>query len=164
MNPAAKLAMAVALIAGVASAGALADPASEASVERGRYLVAIAGCNDCHTPGYPERAGNVPEAEWLIGTPLGWHGPWGTTYAINLRLFASRMTEGQWLDRVRTVEPKPPMPWFNLRAMADADLIAIYRFIRNLGPAGAEAPKALPPTAPPPRPYVDFPGPPAGQR
>ena len=26
-------------------------------IERGRYLVKITGCNDCHTPGYTQNAG-----------------------------------------------------------------------------------------------------------
>lgn len=30
-------------------------------VERGRYLLKIAGCNDCHTPGYLMAEGKVPE-------------------------------------------------------------------------------------------------------
>jgi hypothetical protein len=47
-------------------------------VERGRYLVSIAGCNDCHTANYPVRGGKVPEAEWLTGDALGWRGPWRT--------------------------------------------------------------------------------------
>lgn len=25
-------------------------------IERGRYLVKTTGCNDCHTPGYAQRA------------------------------------------------------------------------------------------------------------
>src|SRR5689334_22654727 len=29
-----------------------ASAADPAAVTRGKYLVAIAGCNDCHTPGY----------------------------------------------------------------------------------------------------------------
>lgn len=48
-------------------------------VERGRYLVKTSGCNDCHTAGYAESGGNVPEKEWLSGNQLGWCGPWGTT-------------------------------------------------------------------------------------
>src|SRR5882672_998171 len=48
--------------------------------ERGSYLAVIAGCNDCHTPGYAESGGKVPESQWLTGTLLGWSGPWGTTY------------------------------------------------------------------------------------
>ncbi len=75
----------------VLSGTAQSDPfqgGSEPQQERGRYLVRIAGCNDCHTPGYAESGGLLPEARWLVGDKLGWHGPWGTTYPTNLRLFA----------------------------------------------------------------------------
>ena len=41
------------------------------SVERGRYLAKIAGCNDCHTPGYAQMDGKVPEKLWLTGDQLG---------------------------------------------------------------------------------------------
>ncbi len=60
-----------------------ADP----QVERGRYLIQIAGCNDCHTANYAPSGGKVPEKEWLTGDALGWRGPWGTTYPTNLRLY-----------------------------------------------------------------------------
>ncbi|MEJ2396973.1 MAG: cytochrome C, partial [Gammaproteobacteria bacterium] len=30
-------------------------------LERGRYLVRIGGCNDCHTAGYAESGGKTPE-------------------------------------------------------------------------------------------------------
>ena len=49
------------------------------SIERGRYVVKIGGCNDCHTPGYVQANGAVPEATWLIGDTLGYRGPWGTS-------------------------------------------------------------------------------------
>ena len=32
-------------------------PLDEKTEERGRYLIKIAGCNDCHTAGYAEAAG-----------------------------------------------------------------------------------------------------------
>ena len=57
---------------------------------------------------------------------LGWRGPWGTTYASNLRLFMQGIDEQQWLRLARTLETRPPMPWFNLRRMSEADLRAIY--------------------------------------
>lgn len=57
-------------------------------VLRGRYLVQVVGRNDCHTQGYPEAGGKVDEKLWLSGSTLGWRGPWGTTYAVNLRLVA----------------------------------------------------------------------------
>ena len=57
-----------------------------AQAARGRYLMQIAGCNDCHTAGYTASAGRVAETLWLTGDQLGWRGPWGTTYASNLGL------------------------------------------------------------------------------
>jgi len=48
-----------------------ASSKSSAAVERGRYLAKIAGCNDCHTPGYLLNAGKVPENMWLTGSDLG---------------------------------------------------------------------------------------------
>ena len=131
-------------------------------VERGRYIAKIAGCNDCHTPGYMESAGGVPEAQWLTGDALGWRGPWGTTYAINLRLYVQGMTEQQWLAVARALRSRPPMPWFALRDMTDEDLRSIYEFVRALGPGGGPAPAYVPPDRTPPTPYVQFPEPPKG--
>ena len=82
---------------------------AEAKVQRGRYLVTIGGCNDCHTPlkmgpngpepdmsralsGHPEnfvmpetpKMGNGP---WLwagAATNTAFAGPWGVSYARNL--------------------------------------------------------------------------------
>ena len=79
-----------------ATATAKAETASDV-IARGEDLVRIGGCNDCHTPGYAERQGDVPTAQWLTGSPLGYQGPWGTTYASNLRLRMQELTEAQWL-------------------------------------------------------------------
>ncbi|HEX4885907.1 MAG TPA: cytochrome c [Casimicrobiaceae bacterium] len=124
-------------------------------VERGRYIARTAGCNDCHTPHYPEKAGDVPEREWLTGVPVGFQGPWGTTYPANLRLMLDGMTEAQWIARAR--QPmRPPMPWFALRDMTDDDLRAIYAYVRSLGPAGAPAPAYAAPGASVDTPYFVF--------
>lgn len=69
-----------------------------AQIDRGRYLVKTAGCNDCHTPGYGLSGGAVEESKWLVGDSLGWEGPWGTTYAANLRLFMQNLTVEQWVQ------------------------------------------------------------------
>ncbi len=83
------------------------EGASRSAIERGRYLVAIGGCNDCHTPykmgpngpepdmsralsGHPaELAVPTPklEAPWIwagVATNTAFAGPWGITYAPNL--------------------------------------------------------------------------------
>jgi mono/diheme cytochrome c family protein len=141
-----------------AAQGAGAPPAKKDQLQRGRYLVKIGGCNDCHTPGYIMKNGEVDEKLWLTGDTLGWSGPWGTTYAVNLRQFMAGMSEQQWVKHARTMTPRPPMPWFNMRAMTDADLKAIYAFTRSLGPGGEPAPKFLPPGTKPTGPVVQFPG------
>jgi len=129
-------------------------------IERGRYLVRIAGCNDCHTPGYAQQGGKVPEKEWLIGDRLGWRGPWGTTYPGNLRMFLNALSESQWVSIARSAQYRPPMPWFALHDMTEQDLRAIYHFVKRLGPAGNPAPPYLPPDQEPTGPYVLFPQPP----
>ena len=139
----------------VASATALAAGPAATELDRGRYLVRIGGCNDCHTAGYPEAAGALPEAQWLTGSPVGFRGPWGTTYPANLRLALAPMTEAQWLARARS-EMRPPMPWFNLRDMTDEDLRAIYRYVRSLGAAGQPAPQYAAPGQKVDTPYIVF--------
>jgi mono/diheme cytochrome c family protein len=80
----------------------------EAKVARGKYLVSIMGCNDCHTPwkmgpngpepdlerylsGHPESIGRLPatppQAPYLMSaaaTNTAWVGPWGVAYTANL--------------------------------------------------------------------------------
>lgn len=138
--------LAAAMLAGASAAATAAEPANaSAQVQRGRYLVRVSGCNDCHTPGYIQSAGQVDEKLWLTGDALGWKGPWGTTYATNLRVLLNGLSEDQWLNHARTMQPRPPMPWFNVRAMNDDDLKAIYAFVTRLGPAGTAAPAYVPP-------------------
>lgn len=138
------------------SAQALAgQPIDQKTLERGRYVAATSGCNDCHTAGYPESGGRVPEADWLTGSAVGFNGPWGTTYPANLRLLAQTLSEKQWLARART-EMRPPMPWFSLRDMKDEDLRAMYHFIRSLGAKGEPAPAYVPPGQKISTPYFEF--------
>jgi mono/diheme cytochrome c family protein len=141
-----------------ASVPAAASDADRALVARGRYLVQTAGCNDCHTPGYGAAEGQVPESLWLTGDALGWSGPWGTTYPTNLRLYVSGHSEASWLRTARSFKPRPPMPWFNVHAMTERDLRALYRYVRHLGPAGAPVPAYVPPGQAPAGPVVQFPG------
>jgi mono/diheme cytochrome c family protein len=156
MNPLPVLLGLLAALPAVAQEKKNADP----QVQRGRYLVQIAGCNDCHTANYAPSGGKVPEAQWLTGDALGWRGPWGTTYPTNLRLYMQDLTEDQWVKKAKTLKARPPMPWFNLHDMTARDLRAMYRYVRHLGPAGKPAPAYVPPDQTPAGPYVQFPAPP----
>lgn len=124
------------------------------SVEAGKYLVTIGGCNDCHTPQWNETNGDVPEEDWLIGKAYGFRGPWGTTYPGNLRIFFEKMTEDQWVTFASQWHARPPMPSMNLHKMAESDLRAMYAYITSLEVKGDPAPDYLPPHKEPATPYA----------
>ena len=151
--------MLLALLAGAALIGTAGNQppgqAASAEIQRGRYLGQVAACNDCHTHGYPEAAGQIDEKQWLLGSSLGWSGPWGTTYPGNLRLVMQSLSEDQWMAQARS-ERRPPMPWFLLRDMTDEDLKAIYHYIRSLGSKGEPAPAYAPPGQAVNTPYIEF--------
>ena len=144
-------------IAADAPARSSTKTATDKEIERGRYVVAISGCNDCHTPGFLMNGGKTPEKDWLIGGVVGWRGPWGTTYPTNLRLYFQEITEAQWVQVAKEMQRRPPMPYFSLNAMSEADVRAMFKYMRSLGPSGKPAPKFLPPGKVPPQPYVQFP-------
>jgi mono/diheme cytochrome c family protein len=141
-------------------ASAVAEKVAEAHVmastpeAAGKYLVSVGGCNDCHTPGFMMMGSKVPEEQWLTGVPMGWNGPWGTTYASNLRLQVREFDEDLWVATLRARNARPPMPWESLHAMNEQDLRAVYRYIKSLGPAGEKMPAALGPGETPKTPYL----------
>jgi mono/diheme cytochrome c family protein len=144
----------VAGLVAVASMGiSTASAGDSASLERGRYLVTIAGCNECHTAGFMEKNLGVPEKDWLKGSPVGFQGPWGTTYASNLRLVLAGLTEAQWLEYAK-LQRRPPMPSYALQLMGADDLKAIYAFVRSLGEPGQPAPAYVEPGGKVTTPYV----------
>ena len=92
----------------VASAATAPQATAAERLARGRYLVTVAGCNDCHTPwhqgpngpepdmsrmlsGHPEDADLPPPPEpvgpWTGAasvTNTAWSGPWGVSFTANL--------------------------------------------------------------------------------
>jgi mono/diheme cytochrome c family protein len=147
----------VSATAQAASPGPGATPPGRKDLDRGRYLVIVGGCNDCHTDGYAPSEGKVPESAWLLGSGLGFRGPWGTTYAPNLRLTLSKMREAEWVKYAQALKTRPPMPWFNLNAMTASDLRAMYRFVKSLGPVGQPGSPYMPPGQEPNQPYLQWP-------
>lgn len=143
------------------AAGAAAGAKENKLIERGRYLVLVGNCNDCHTPGFAQSDGKVPEKDWLTGDKVGFRGGWGTTYPTNLRRYFSEVSEKEWLLKARHAAYRPPMPSPSLRAMTDQDLKALYHFVRSLGPSGDMSPAYVPPAQQPAGPVIQFPLPPA---
>lgn len=122
----------------------------------GRYLVIIGQCNDCHTDGYLMTEGKIPEENWLTGSPIGWQGPWGTTYPSNLRLRVQEWSEDQWVETLKTRKGLPPMPWMSVNQMDERDMRAMYVYIKSLGPKGEHVPLAVGPGKMPTTPYLSL--------
>jgi mono/diheme cytochrome c family protein len=148
---------AIALLA-AAGSGIAASPASGASgppsIARGKYLVTIGACNDCHSPGWRESDGTLPVGKWLVGSSTGLREAWGTAYPANLRVLFTRIDEAQWLFAVRTRGGR--MQWHDLRVLTTDDQRSIYRFVRSLGPKGGLTPDEVPPDREPTTPYIDL--------
>ena len=140
-------------IVAVAAANA-ASTSNAASITRGKYLVTFGACNDCHTPGWRESFGKVPASKWLVGSNVGFRGPWGTIYPANVRQRFTEITENQWLAMVRTREGPEPMIWHDLRVLTLDDQRAIYRFVRSLGSAGPPTLQDVPAQVEPKTPYI----------
>lgn len=161
-----KIALVLAWLVGLSLAGCAPDQTKQVPdgphvvwddpVQAGRYLVLISQCNDCHTDGYLMAEGKVPEENWLTGSPMGWQGPWGTTYPSNLRLRVQEWTEEQWVTTLKTRKALPPMPWANVSHMDERDMRAIYVYIRSLGPKGAHMPLAVVAGQQPSTPYLSL--------
>lgn len=133
--------------------------ADVSQIERGRYLVQIAGCNDCHTPGH--FLGNPDPERFLGGSDVGFELPGiGIVYGPNLT--SDKATGlGTWsaqqiVDAIRTgATPEgrglaPVMPWPNLAALTDADAFAIAAYLQSLDPVAHEVPGPIPPGEPAP--------------
>jgi hypothetical protein len=137
------------------AAPATAQAADDVSAEWGRHIAIIGGCNDCHTEGY-EAAGQIDPALALKGKSVGFQGPWGTTYAANLRLVAASRTEDEFLQYLKTFQARPPMPWYNVHEMEERDIRSLYVYIKSLGEPGDPAPAYVPPGQEPTMPYNVF--------
>jgi mono/diheme cytochrome c family protein len=131
-------------------------------VARGRYLVGITGCHDCHSPKIKGMTPNLDLA--LSGrpgtTPLptptkdevhasadltAWQGPWGYSVASNLTPdeatgIGKRYTEASFVATMRTGKKPngtpvmPPMPAEVYQNMTDEDLRAIFAYLRTIKP------------------------------
>lgn len=120
--------------------------AQDVSVEFGAHIAVIGGCHDCHTVGYNESGGQVDPNVALKGNPVGFEGPWGTTFAKNLRLTVANMSEDDWVTFSDTFQAGPPMPWYNVHALTDVESRSLYQYIKSLpGDLGEQAPPAIPP-------------------
>lgn len=128
--------------------------AEEAQVARGRYLVQIAGCSDCHTPGH--FLGQPDASRFLGGSDVGFEIPGvGIVYGPNLTpddaTGLGTWSAEQIVAALRTgATPEgrglvPVMPWPNLSALSDEDAYAIAAYLNSLDPVQHKVPGPIPP-------------------
>ncbi len=163
------LSVMLAVVTGCAAAGKqLSDEEINlqhlADIERGRAVIKTMGCNDCHTAGYMVTRANVPEEDWLVGSPLGFRSPQGTVYPTNLRLLLNSMSGEAWLTLANQMRKDSPMTWVMLPKTPEQDLRAVYRFVRYLGPKGTPELASLPAGVTPTTPYMEYPNPHQGAK
>ena len=146
-----------------------AAAASMDPVVRGRYLVTIMSCNDCHTPGYFYGAPDTTRL--LSGSDIGWTGPWGVVHARNLTPDSTGI--GSWsVEQIVTAlrtgntpdgsQLAPIMPWMNYADILDeGDARAIAAYLKSLPPVVHKNRDRVPPGVKSDGAVITMPPPPA---
>ena len=142
---------------------------AEDKIARGRYLAAVTGCGDCHTPG--SLYGAPDTTRLLSGSELGWQGPWGVSYARNLTpdqpTGIGAWTEAQIVTAIREGRRPdgspilPPMPWPDFAHFTDDDAAAIAAYLKGIPSVDHKVPDRIPPGAKLTGAALVFPPPPA---
>jgi mono/diheme cytochrome c family protein len=129
----------------IATAGIVVSMEAQAGdeVAHGKYLVQLAGCTDCHTPGH--LLGKPDMSRFLAGSDVGFEvvglgifvgpnltpdkktglGRW-TTEEITTALQTGMRPDGRILA--------PIMPWRAYAGLTKADVMAIAGYLKSLPP------------------------------
>jgi mono/diheme cytochrome c family protein len=132
--------------------------AADAQAARGKYLVGLMSCTDCHTPGH--FLGKEDRTRFLAGSDVGFAIPGlGVFVGPNLTpdkdtglgnwtpaQIATALTKGQTPDgRILA----PPMPWRNYAGITKADALAIAAYLKSLPPVSHQVPGPFGPSETP---------------
>lgn len=109
---------------------------------------------DMAMPAPPAVSG--PWVQFASGAGSAWAGPWGTSFTANITsdpdTGIGAWTEQQFVDTLRNGrhqgrgrELLPPMPWPGYATMTDADLKAMFAYLRTVKPVRNRVPDAVPP-------------------
>lgn len=128
---------------------ATAAAADEALIARGEYLVGVAGCGDCHTPGH--FLGAPDFSRHLGGSDVGFEMPGlGTFYGPNLTpdpdTGLGRWTEEEIIAAFTAgIRPDgrvlaPAMPWMGYANFTPEDAAAVAAYLRSVPPVSNRVP------------------------
>lgn len=119
--------------------GSVPDPDLSTPVKHGEYLVRLAQCGECHTPGPVYRL--MKGLEFSGGTPINVGGK--AVASANITPDPSGISyydQAQFVTTIRTGKVggarqlSSAMPWWFFRHMTDEELKAIFAFLRTLKP------------------------------
>ncbi|MFO1057155.1 MAG: cytochrome c [Dongiaceae bacterium] len=137
--------------------------ASEAQVKRGKYLVSVISCGDCHTDG--ALAGKPDLEHPLNGSTIGFQIPGlGIFYGSNLTPDAETGL-GSWSSAqivaalTKGVRPDgrtlaPIMPWRSFANLTAKDAEAIAAYLKSLPPVKHKVPGPFGPSEKATAPYM----------
>jgi mono/diheme cytochrome c family protein len=110
-------------------------------------------------PAIPSGVVGAAPNQWAAltnGDLTAWVGPWGVSFAANLTpdkatglggwtvdQFIKTMRTGKHLGVGRPI--LPPMPWFDVAVLSDADLKALFAYLRSVPPVQNPVPVPIPP-------------------
>ncbi|HQR65906.1 MAG TPA: c-type cytochrome [Thermoanaerobaculia bacterium] len=104
--------------------------------------------------------GKGPWMASVAATMTAWAGPWGVSFTANLtpdpETGLGKWTDKQFVTAIRTGRHEgkgrpilPPMPWEAFKNATDADLKAIFAYLRTIKPIRNAVPQPIEPPAPP---------------
>ena len=104
--------------------------------------------------------GKGPWMATMAATMTAFAGPWGVSFAANLtpdpetglgkwteEMFIAAMRHGRHLGKGRPI--LPPMPADSFQAATDADVKAVFAYLKSLPPVKNAVPQPVEPAAPP---------------
>jgi mono/diheme cytochrome c family protein len=135
--------------ASVIALSSFAAIAEDSQIMRGKYLVTLSGCNDCHTPGY--FFGNPDMSRFLGGSDVGFEIP-GQGVFVGSNITPDKKTGiGGWTREqiVKAIQGgerpdgrilAPIMPWHAFATFTADDAMAIAAFLQTLNPVSNQTP------------------------
>ena len=129
---------------------AVATPDQSTPMARGKYLVTLASCTDCHTP--QDKGQPIPGMDFAGGFIL--YEPKGEVASANITPAPSGIgyyNEATFIQALRNgkVGARPlhaSMPWYFYGKMKDDDLSSIFAYLQTLKPVKHQLDNTEPPT------------------
>jgi len=132
----------------LAATGVRPAGAADAQIARGKYLVEITGCSDCHTAG--SFFGKPNLKQFLGGSDVGFAAPGGVFVPPNLtpdketglgkwtnEEVVAAITKGERPDKRMLA---PAMPWQDFAHLTRTDALAIVAYLKSLPPVSHKVP------------------------